>query len=625
MSINFIEDTYSYHMDLLNGSLDIPKFPGAYAISTGCGSGKTTIIKKIIEQKYNYGVIVFCKTIRECNELYDHTITFIRSTDWSMVYDDNCRLHEYDIINLCSEPRLEKIGDKMVCTNGVDLNWKSNLDIIGRKKVVIATHSVLMNTPINKLMIVGENSPIGSMYEDGLAGGFRYIIRKFMLIDEIPLNEPIHRRFNISGLQSLMDVHEVLIPNPYNPSNVTHKFKFYRRSGNTYNSFLRNYRMSETLDPSYRFESKNTDLNNHRKDMILTSLYHTMELKGNEALDTGRDSFVIKYNLPSMLMTGGINTNIWLFEGTGDITLSKSLLYRLMSYPLKYNGETVDIIKIPNYLKSRNVNIDKMFSKKDEVISSLERNIDMLESIIRSNKETLIIVWKNLRARYVSEDKEYTENLAKFILNDEFNLPEYYRSRLEGRLIGTNHKFHIIHYGSGLDLSTNEFKNCDSIVRLGMFQIPNDSLNEINDNIGSNMDMSDFMLYQNVQALSRTMIRLHKGLKIRFYISEDFNCHIGNLCSYLDNEGCNIRLLDRTLSNVNKKTRERLNLLSNEYDRNILSKVLSGDSYSFDININDLFRLIPMSKKESGRYSVLINELSLLGITMNIITNNWNK
>ena len=640
-SIRFYEDTNSYHMDLLNGSIDIPKIPGVYNIATGCGSGKTTIIKQIIKDYYNEGVIVFCKTIRECNELYDFVT---EEMIYNRSFNNGNPISFNDVINLCSEPRLEKLGSRMRCTNGVDLHWKDNLDMIGDRKIVIATHSVLMNTPIDKLMQINNTVSNANIICKGLRGIESTIdIRKFMLVDELPLSKPISKTYKSSDLGLLVQDNLVLTPDIENPGKLKESIRFVLRDPG-YNTFVDRYRSLCKLNPNLKVTySSDIELGSAREEMIL-SIMHDNNCLGNkmtEAFYTGETELTFKYSLPQMIYSSymtngfsyGINTNIWVFEGTGDITLSKphkgmSLpIYRFMSYPNKYKGEEVDIIKIPNYLKSRNVNIDKMFRSKDDILESLDKNVELLKKIIDNNKETLIIVWKNLKAKYVVEDKRYNLNLAKFILNDEFNLPEYYKSQLLGLYGGAedpNHKFHIVHYGSGLDLATNEFRDCDGIVRLGLFQIPNYALDEINDDLITGMNNMDFILYQNVQALSRTRIRNHKGEKVKFYISDDFDRHIGNLIGYLDNEGCRVREIDYVMSRVPKKVRENIGKLM-KWNGEIERSILNGARYSLSININDLFNLIPMSKKESYKYSNLVSYLSELGVTLNIITNDWNK
>lgn len=629
--IKFYESHYVYHMDFMNGSLQIPKVYGAYNIATGCGSGKTTVIKQIIEQKYNEGVIVFCKTIAECNELYDHAV--------QVAYESNGNLKINEIINLCSEPRMEKIGKLMICTNGVDLNWKDNLDLISKKKVVIATHFVLVNTEINYLTRLSNVPTKADIISEGLCGVvYEVPIRKFILIDELPLIDPIQGKFRVIDLLYLLKRTDLLVPDP-DSKEVKKDFRM-DIEPTTYQGFLNKYDMLCSIDPKLKIGSDN-ELGRSRYNMMLSLMYKNNNL-GNRvtnSLKSGeKDPYItFRYNLFSMVLSAGqyINTNIWLFDGTGDITLAGlskpstqsnqySPTFRFMSYPNKYKNEEVDIIKIPNYLKSRSIDVDKMFNKKDEVLDNLNKNIDLLEMIIRCNKETLIIVWKNLKSKFITEDKNYTENLSKYVLNDEFNLPDYYKSRLEGRLVGTDHKFHIIHYGSGLDLATNEFRNCDSIVRLGLYQIPRYALKEYNEILCTDLSESEFILYQNVQSLSRTHIRKHQGKKVRFYISEDFGEYIDDLKTYLNNEGCNCRLLNRSIESIEKRLRNKILYLIDRIPE-IKYNIMSSELKKFNININDLFSIIPVSKKESSRYNKLADELYNLGVKLNIITNDWNK
>jgi hypothetical protein len=110
---------------------------------------------------------------------------------------------------------------------------------------------------------------------------------------------------------------------------------------------------------------------------------------------------------------------------------------------------------------------------------------------------------------------------------------------------------------------------------------------------------------------------------VRFYISDDFNEHSEILRSYLINEGCKVRMIDVSFSKIDKRIKSSIDTLIN-YNQNIFYHIITGSPYSFDININDLFNILPMSKKESGRYSSLIETLKSMNVFMNIITNNWN-
>lgn len=627
--ISFYEDSMYYNMEFLNGNVRLPKIPGAYNIATGCGSGKTTIIKQIIEQNHGRGVIVFCKTIEECNNLYDFTVqNVVDHYDTGKVLKDH--LHLDEVANLCSEPRIEEINGRMVCTNGVNNGWKDNLDSLGNKKVLIATHSVLMNTPIDKLMVTKYfNRPPQQAHM--FMKAFRGVnevndIRQFMLIDEMPMIEPLQATLPSASFAFMMDLVTVMKPNYEVPGEVLTSKVFRCKSGFSFSQFMDSYETLERFDPdTFKLVKSNTELGNSRREMLLTALFVTLEEKMNKAFKDERKHIEIKYGLPAMIMTGGINTNVWLFDGTGDITLSTNPYLRFMSYPGKYLGEEVDLIKIHNNLRSRSIDVDKMFRKKDDVITELNKDVDLLKNIIKCNDETLIIVWKNLKSKFVKDSATYDLNLAKFVMNDEFDLVNYYKSKLDNCGELTGKRYHIIHYGSGKDLATNEFMNCDAIVRFGSYIIPNEGLRRLNEDLGTDMDMNRLVLYQNIQALSRTHIRLHEGRKVRFYMTDDFNSiHFTNLSNYLTSEGCRITEIDRNLDGVRPLLKDKFISLMTEIPE-ISMSFYSMRPLELDININELFRIIPVSEKKLGRYSSIISELDKYGIKLNVFTNSNNS
>lgn len=614
--IRFQEELNGYRMDMLNGTVTVPKIPGAYNIATGCGSGKTAIIKQVIEQKYECGIVVFCRTIEECNNLYDFTVQNVIPLSYG-------NLNTIDIANLCSEPRIEEINGKRICTNGVNNGWKDNLDSLANKKVIIATHSVLMNTPLDKLMTVNcTRKSKSELHIFQKAFGLSNNVRQFMIIDELPLHEPLQMTIPVSSLLMRMTPIKVYRPDHTQPGKLIETEEFRMNPNDSYSDFKSSYEMLERIDPAYKINKSGIELNDSRRDMLLSSLYVTMENKVNEAYISKKNSITVKYGLQPMLLSGGIPINLWIFEGTGDLTLSTNDRCGFISYPNKYSGENVDVIKIHNNLKSRTIDVDKMFKNKMNVLDELNKDAELLKNIIKCNNETLIIVWKNLKAKYVKDSNTYDLNLAKYVMNDEFDLVAYYKNYLDNCGELTGKKYHIIHYGSGKDLATNEFRNCDSIVRLGLFQIPNEGLRCINDDLGTEMNMKQFILYQNIQALSRTHLRLHEGKKVRFYVSEDYKDNIDNLANYLKYEGVNVRLIDShvRLNNVNKKLVDKVNLIMN-YDPNVFTSIIMGIPYRMTININTIFELIPMDRKKTERYYSLIKELSNLGIELNIENN----
>lgn len=626
-NIKYSRTLSSYKLEFLNGTIEVPDHKGVYCIASGCGSGKTTIIKQMMEKEFDNGIIVFCKTIRECNELYDHIAEFAYNSGL-------LKLNE--IINLCSEPRFEKVGRKTVCTNGVDLSWKNNLSMLEKKKVVIATHSVLVNTPINALMkvdIVKGMNHISkpNIIQEGLLGIASVVtIRQFMIIDELPLDRPLQKTYGMAEMLPYTNLVEILTPDLSAPGKLNRSHRFDTKYLN-YEHFDCLYEIVSKVNPKFRFLGGDTELADARKDMILSIMLsgNVLGEKVTEACRNNSNSVTFKYNLPNMLYAaqsgyGGIGTNVWIFEGTGDITLSKSPLnsihplYRMMSFPKKYEGEKVNIFKVTNYLSSRTVKVDSKFSKKDKVLEALDKNVRMLSKIVESNKETLIIVWKDLRMK-LTKDEVLPDALTSTVLNDDFDLVEYYTKRIEG-ILGLGHKFHVIHYGSGLDLSTNQFRDCDAIVRLGLYQIPNDALNEINDDLKTGMNMHDLILYQNVQALSRTKIRLHKGDKVRFYISEDYGTYIDDLANYLKNEGVEVNEYDSTgLDYMHKKLVDNI-LKLGTYDSSILRARFTESKYSKVMTLDEIYDILKddISTKETRKFSSTIASLATINVDLTI-------
>jgi hypothetical protein len=75
--------------------------------------------------------------------------------------------------------------------------------------------------------------------------------------------------------------------------------------------------------------------------------------------------------------------------------------------------------------------------------------------------------------------------------------------------------------------------------------------------------------------------------------------------------------------NIRPKWKSAINKLCN-YDSNISSSLSLGIKYNFEITLNDIFNLIPMSEKKVKKYYPLINYLRGLGIEMKIMTS-WNS
>lgn len=128
-----------------------------------------------------------------------------------------------------------------------------------------------------------------------------------------------------------------------------------------------------------------------------------------------------------------------------------------------------------------------------------------------------------------SEDYKFTreakktlindKSLSEFVLND-FSLVNYYKDRLVAK---PGKEFDVIHYQSGLDKAVNDYREYDSIVFLGKFQVPGSVISEFNELYGCDTDLRKYTLYQLTQAICRTRIRKHEGKPINLYFSSDWS------------------------------------------------------------------------------------------------------
>ena len=57
------------------------------------------------------------------------------------------------------------------------------------------------------------------------------------------------------------------------------------------------------------------------------------------------------------------------------------------------------------------------------------------------------------------------------------------------------------------------------------------------------------------------------------------------------------------------------------YRPDLIENLVLGYNQELEININDLFEIIPMTEKKTKCYNGLIKYLRSLGINMNIVTN----
>jgi hypothetical protein len=340
-----------------------------------------------------------------------------------------------------------------------------------------------------------------------------------------------------------------------------------------------------------------------------------------------KDKINISYNISDLVLKKYINTRIILFDGTGDLTFKGSERFKLLTFKNKYSSP-VNIEKFENHLDRK---IDKL--DDSEIEGKILENTRELHNIISSNSKTLIVTWMNLRS---DEEDSKKKKSSKFqitskYLNEDLRLPEIYSNNL--RLIGHISDFEIIHYMSGLDKATNQFRDYDSIVFLGKFRVPNYVVGEFNREYRTGTDIDSYSLYQLVQAITRTRIRNHKGESINVYFSDDWDNGIIKMTeSYLSGKDT---VLDNTkkdlseaynelMSWVRPKWRKDIELLMSFSDE-FKDAILKRTGYVLNISLDDIYSISPKSEKKVKAYQPLSGYLKQLGICLNIEVNKINN
>ena len=600
-------------MGFLNANdLMVNDAPGIKVISSGCGAGKTTIIKKLIKSSSSEGVLYSAATIRECNEMYDWLIKNAVGQEDIL----GIELTADDIISIHSEPRY---NDKGEVDNGVDLDlWNNNPMKLKDKKIIICTHYKLfheypslligynLDNPYYTTDILDEFEKLRFRIPDG--GKLRNP-RRYVLIDEFPRCGVLKMDFDVNLIRQLgMNVCNM----QYNPITRMEESVPFTTRYEDFRLMRIQYNMFEKMFSELRIPGTDNEPTEFKKNMILSDIHYNFY----KYINSGLDKIKVSYNLLSL--DNGYSRVI-VFEGTGDLLYSR-LNNRIKLYDIypKYSSR-VTYIKLKSFIERSNlINTEE---DKINLMRNLDLSIDELITTVfnRSDvRKVLIVTWKNLKSGDSNDDK----NLFSSSINENFSLTEYITNKLTGRI--GDKEFSIIHYQSGLDRATNEFREFDSIVFLGKFQIPDYAVYELNEDLGSDCTPRRYLLHQLVQAVCRTKIRNHKMEDINVFYTGDWNQRtINDLITYISGPEYLPKVNIDDLGLKNKWKTSILKLI--EYDPNVYSALRNKEEYNFSIDIDELYEMMPVYEKKVKYYNSLSKYLKEVGINLNIITRSNNK
>ena len=288
----------------------------------------------------------------------------------------------------------------------------------------------------------------------------------------------------------------------------------------------------------------------------------------------------------SNIILYGMETRIWLFDESCDLILNDGLKFKVRTEKNKYKS-CVEYIKIKSY------------------------DISELIDIINENNKVLLITNEDFN---LSDNKISDKICRKLEIQCNENLYIKYKDK----------EFSFISYYSDIRKIINKFKEYDSIVLYGNFEISNDTILKFNRSYECSASQIEIITYQLIKLIGLTRIRNHKGESIKIYFTDDWSDkYISKIDMYLCNSSpwinkYNINMLPESLigSIQNKWKKDVISLI--KYDDNIRIALLNKEKYSLFIELNVMNTISPRRCKQVREYIPLINYLRKLGIELTV-------
>lgn len=644
----------SLELNFLNGSVMLPSSYGGYVVSSGCGSGKTTVIKMMIHEYFHEGVLYSAGTIQECDEMYE----WLMNNAVGKPNSNGRVMSRDDIIVLHSENEDSRYAYRIEPER-----------LIPKTKVVICTHYKLLHDhpcilmrqsffhlPSNDEMTLAMRAVIGENNE---------LPRQWVLIDEVPSSDILKTWFSMQAkalmykveVNSSFHYDEALRSVIVDSTSVKMRGHIRAEMESLYNKFVK----GSSIDPFLDVSNSNTDMNKPkelRRRLLLDSFWRSeMSYTIDNPIDPEEiTGGFVSYSVTQMI-SRFMRNKIIIFEGTGDLTFGlDNSIFQVIDLPCKYNS-ICNFTMIDSLIRRRNMKESFLKNNYIKIEDELKKCCSALSGIIHENEKTLIVTWKNLKIESNNPNKKAVKDdlsimKSDIFYNSNFNLPEYITNGLME--IGVpRSKFEVIHYRSGLDRSTNEFRDCDSIVFLGEFHVPTSAIDDFNRVYCSRSDQFRFGLYHLVQSICRTRIRNHDGKGVNVYMTKDWGINIIVGLEFYMNVATNSSVRDYCSRNLYRDLSEIKNTVyeclpdkptlkdksgcrssSNKWDPilrslevlmpGVTNSVYSSAICRYEVDLDDLYNVYPMKRKAVSRYSPLVNYLKKFNTEL-IITSNRGK
>lgn len=555
-----------FTLNLKNGEIDVPGKQDCYAISTGCGSGKTECCKSIIRQKHDEGVLYCVDTIAELDKMYR----------WIIENKDDIGIKTSDVIVISSDPTHQDFTRE----------YRGNPEILMSKQVVLITHCRFWTDLINYFLIY---KPTDSNY--GFNGDFKSLmargdLRRYIIFDETPLF--IKPFFSMP--KGLLGIFTDYNSGGWRCKNLDEIEKYYHK-----------FIADTDLDP---FPNQDYKINRIKREVVfeLIPQYFPRWIDNDEA--------AIRFT-PLCLCQSVINSHILIMEGAGNVLFQESKHYKLLDVPDKYDCK-VRFEEFEFGLSRRTALDKKAYSK---YIIWLTRR---LRSNHRQGKKTLVVVWMNQGKDSNDKDQGYYETVTADL----------------GKKSVAKDSYRVIYYGSSESKSTNEFREYSEVILCGKWGIVNSETAKFNQNYGVSITNPHHKLWSYIQLLCRIGIRMHDGGEFTVCYSSDFSKQwISQLQAYFENKPFVIPScldtdrcpdwLEKKMDGVgiSRARKEEIIKICEWLGDKILLPLQQDSKAKIDVSLDDIHGAISRSRKKKHEYRNVVRDMSKLGITLNIVSN----
>lgn len=417
--------------------------------------------------------------------------------------------------------------------------------------------------------------------------------RKYVLIDEL-INfypEPYSIPDNLKDTLTYIDTTKTHKRGHTIDSTVIEKKTYYRHTYGTIGELRAAYQVSGHK----LFRGKSNALGEYKIDKILQHvLANGLSPIQQKVMDFADSHIVI------------------LFDGTADIVFGKDKRILPLS-GTRYNS-SIEFIQFPMPIKRKNKEGFKVDDFEKYAPELMKQIVDITQA-----EKLLVVTWKTLD---IFKNNGEADGLENYKVSYEF--PECLKKKLVS-MGAKESNLKVIYRGSGQDRGSNEYRDFESIMFLGEWNLPDNITSDICAMFGCKCEFSDYKKSLIVQTICRLRIRQHKGLPIKVYFSEDIDYNLMySVQEYFkanSDSSCKIEGLTNPCPKYTKPEKGYLTDIAflEAHDANIRNAIESNRPYSFTISLDDLYSIIPKDKKAKDRYARLINYLqNKLQITMNI-------